>query len=116
MALCGLWHSPNPGWVLWGVAHGAGLSVHQAWTVWLRKRFALKKRLAKSVPVRVASRLIEPIPPSSQEIIGTWPRSPAAIRERLSEVFLTTTVSGAPNASQPAIFFLINSAVPPCLT
>jgi D-alanyl-lipoteichoic acid acyltransferase DltB (MBOAT superfamily) len=58
MALCGLWHAPNPGWVLWGVAHGAGLSVHQAWTVWLRKRFALKKRLAKSVPVRVVATLL----------------------------------------------------------
>lgn len=58
MALCGLWHAPNPGWVLWGVAHGAGLSVHQAWTVWLRRRFALKKRLAKSVPARVLATLV----------------------------------------------------------
>jgi alginate O-acetyltransferase complex protein AlgI len=58
MALCGLWHAPNPGWVLWGVAHGAGLSVHQAWTVWLRRRFALKKRLAKSLPVRVLATLL----------------------------------------------------------
>lgn len=53
MTLCGLWHAPNPGWVLWGLLHGVGLSVHQAWTVWLRKRFALKKRLAGSLPVRV---------------------------------------------------------------
>ena len=53
MTLCGLWHAPNPGWALWGLAHGAGLSVHQAWTVWLRKRFALKKKLAGSLPVRV---------------------------------------------------------------
>jgi D-alanyl-lipoteichoic acid acyltransferase DltB (MBOAT superfamily) len=44
--------------VLWGLLHGAGLSVHQAWTVWLRKRFALKKRLAGSVPVRVVATLI----------------------------------------------------------
>jgi D-alanyl-lipoteichoic acid acyltransferase DltB (MBOAT superfamily) len=55
MTLCGLWHAPNPGWVLWGLLHGAGLSVHQAWTVWLRKRFALKKRLAASIPVRVVA-------------------------------------------------------------
>ena len=55
MTLCGLWHGPNPGWVLWGVLHGAGLSVHQAWTVWLRKHFALKKRLAKSKAVRVVA-------------------------------------------------------------
>lgn len=55
MTLCGLWHAPNPGWVLWGLLHGAGLSVHQGWTVWLRKRFALKKRLQNSVPVRVLS-------------------------------------------------------------
>jgi len=53
MTLCGLWHAPNPGWVLWGALHGAGLSVHHGWTVWLRKRFALKKRLAGSLPVRV---------------------------------------------------------------
>ena len=55
MTLCGLWHAPNPGWVLWGLLHGAGLSVHQAWTVWLRKRFALKKKLAASIPVRVVA-------------------------------------------------------------
>ena len=55
MTLCGLWHAPNPGWVLWGLLHGAGLSVHQAWTVWLRKRFALKKKLASSIPVRVVA-------------------------------------------------------------
>lgn len=55
MSLCGLWHSPNPGWVLWGFLHGAGLSVHQAWTVWLRKRFALKKQLQNSLPVRVVA-------------------------------------------------------------
>lgn len=55
MTLCGLWHAPNPGWVLWGFLHGAGLSVHQGWTGWLRKRFALKKKLAGSLPVRVVA-------------------------------------------------------------
>jgi alginate O-acetyltransferase complex protein AlgI len=55
MTLCGLWHAPNVGWALWGLCHGAGLSVHQAWTGWLRRRFALKKRLAQSRVVRVAS-------------------------------------------------------------
>ena len=53
MGLCGLWHSPNLGWLLWGLLHGLGLSVHQAWTHWMRKRFALKKKLAKSTAYRV---------------------------------------------------------------
>ena len=55
MTLCGLWHAPAVGWALWGFFHGLGLSVHQAWTLALRKRFKLKKRLSKSVPFRVAS-------------------------------------------------------------
>ena len=58
MALCGLWHAPQWGWLLWGLAHGAGLSVHQGWTLFLRKRFALKKKLAKSLPYRVAATLL----------------------------------------------------------
>jgi alginate O-acetyltransferase complex protein AlgI len=53
MALCGLWHAPSWGWLLWGLLHGLGLSVHQAWTLWMRKRFALKKRLAQSHAYRV---------------------------------------------------------------
>jgi D-alanyl-lipoteichoic acid acyltransferase DltB (MBOAT superfamily) len=48
MTLCGLWHGPTLGWVLWGVLHGTALSVHQAWTGFLRKRFRVKQRLAKS--------------------------------------------------------------------
>ena len=55
MTLCGLWHAPNAGWALWGFAHGAGLSFHQAWTLWLRKRFKLKMKLAKSKPFRVVA-------------------------------------------------------------
>lgn len=55
MGLCGLWHAPNPGWLLWGLMHGAGLSVHQAWTLALRRRFQLKKRLQASLPFRVVS-------------------------------------------------------------
>jgi D-alanyl-lipoteichoic acid acyltransferase DltB (MBOAT superfamily) len=57
MGLCGLWHAPELGWLLWGLAHGAGLSVHQAWTLFLRKRFALKKKLARSKPYRVLATL-----------------------------------------------------------
>jgi alginate O-acetyltransferase complex protein AlgI len=53
MTLCGVWHGPNPGWALWGLAHGAGLSLHQAWTTRLRKNFKLKKRLAQSPAWRV---------------------------------------------------------------
>jgi alginate O-acetyltransferase complex protein AlgI len=53
MSLCGLWHAPQVGWLLWGFLHGLGLSVHQAWTLWMRKRFALKKRLAQSSVYRV---------------------------------------------------------------
>lgn len=53
MALCGVWHAPSLGWLLWGLLHGAALSVHQAWTLWMRKRFALKKRLAQSRAYRV---------------------------------------------------------------
>lgn len=55
MTLCGIWHSPNLGWMLWGVAHGAGLSIHQAWTLWLRKNFKLKKKLQASIPFRIVS-------------------------------------------------------------
>lgn len=58
MTLCGLWHAPNIGWAMWGFAHGAGLSVHQAWTVWLRKHFAWKRRLAQSMVVRVIAVLL----------------------------------------------------------
>ncbi|MGQ0552882.1 MAG: MBOAT family O-acyltransferase [Planctomycetota bacterium] len=58
MTLCGLWHAPNLGWALWGLAHGLGLSVHQAWSVWLRRRFALKKRLAHSLAFRVLATLL----------------------------------------------------------
>lgn len=53
MTLCGLWHQPNAGWALWGLTHGVGLSVHQAWTTRLRKNFALKKKLAKSLGWRL---------------------------------------------------------------
>lgn len=53
MTLCGVWHSPNLGWTLWGLAHGAGLSVHQGWTLWLRKNFKLKKKLGASIPFRI---------------------------------------------------------------
>lgn len=53
MSLCGLWHAPTLAWLLWGLAHGAGLSAHQAWMHFLRKRFKLKKRLSKSLPYRV---------------------------------------------------------------
>ena len=53
MTLCGVWHSPNLGWAMWGLMHGAGLSVHQAWTLRLRKNFALKKKLAQSLAWRV---------------------------------------------------------------
>jgi len=58
MTLCGLWHAPALGWLVWGFLHGAGLSVHQVWTGWLRKRFALKKRLASSWLVRIVATLI----------------------------------------------------------
>ena len=55
MTLCGLWHAPSLGWACWGLAHGAGLSVHQAWATWLRRHFKLKKRLSQSLAVRVAA-------------------------------------------------------------
>ncbi len=55
MTLCGLWHNPNLGWMLWGLAHGAGLSVHQAWTMKLRKNFKLKKKLQASTAFRAVS-------------------------------------------------------------
>ncbi len=53
MLLCGLWHGPNLGWGLWGLAHGAGLSIHQVWTLKLRSHFKLKKKLAQSKAFRV---------------------------------------------------------------
>lgn len=31
MALCGLWHGVTPAFLVWGLLHGAGLAVHQAW-------------------------------------------------------------------------------------
>lgn len=48
MTLCGLWHGPTLGWVLWGVLHGSALAIHQSWVGFLRRRFRLKQRLAKS--------------------------------------------------------------------
>jgi alginate O-acetyltransferase complex protein AlgI len=58
MTLCGLWHGPNLGWGLWGLMHGLGLSVHQAWSARLRKNFRLKKRLANSRIARVLAILL----------------------------------------------------------
>jgi len=58
MVLCGLWHGPNIGWGLWGLAHGAGLSLHQAWTLKLRSNFKLKKKLAQSKVFRVFAVLL----------------------------------------------------------
>jgi D-alanyl-lipoteichoic acid acyltransferase DltB (MBOAT superfamily) len=48
MTLCGLWHGASLAWVAWGFLHGVGLAVHQLCLGALRKRFALKKRLAQS--------------------------------------------------------------------
>lgn len=53
MTLCGLWHDPSLGWGLWGLFHGAGLSIHQAWTNRLRRNFRLKRRLQKSITFRI---------------------------------------------------------------
>jgi len=44
MALCGLWHGPAWHFVLWGVWHGVGLSVLQAWNQYKRS----SKQLAKA--------------------------------------------------------------------
>ncbi|HKE01957.1 MAG TPA: MBOAT family O-acyltransferase [Planctomycetota bacterium] len=55
MGLCGLWHGASFAWIGWGLLHGTALALHQAWTSFLRKRFALKKRLAKSAPWRALS-------------------------------------------------------------
>lgn len=58
MVLCGLWHGLTPGWAVWGVFHGAALSIHQSWTGFLRKRFKLKQKLAKSRTARIAAIII----------------------------------------------------------
>lgn len=58
MGLCGIWHAPTVGWLLWGLLHGLGLSAHQGWTLWMRKRFALKKRLSQSRVYRGACVLL----------------------------------------------------------
>jgi len=58
MTLCGMWHAPNAGWTLWGLCHGVGLSVHQGWTAWLRKRFKLKKWLAGNPAVQLVAILL----------------------------------------------------------
>lgn len=67
MTLCGLWHAPNAGWALWGLAHGAGLSLHQAWTLWLRNRFRLKLRLQRSPVFRVVATVV-----TFHFVAGTW--------------------------------------------
>lgn len=55
MVLCGLWHGPTAGWALWGVLHGAALSIHQSWTAWLRKHFKWKQKLAKSKTAKIVA-------------------------------------------------------------
>ncbi|MFN0207148.1 MAG: MBOAT family O-acyltransferase [Planctomycetota bacterium] len=55
MVVCGLWHGLTPGWIIWGLFHGFALSIHQLWTNFLRKRFRLKQKLAKSKLARAAS-------------------------------------------------------------
>ncbi|MBI3818347.1 MAG: MBOAT family protein [Planctomycetes bacterium] len=58
MTLCGLWHGASFAWIGWGFLHGIGLAIHQIFLSILRKRFALKKKLDKSVPFRIAATLL----------------------------------------------------------
>jgi len=36
MVLIGLWHGVTPGFLAWGLWHGAGLFVHNRWSDWIR--------------------------------------------------------------------------------
>lgn len=38
MAVCGLWHKPAMGYLIWGILHGFGLFVHQVWSRCARPR------------------------------------------------------------------------------
>jgi D-alanyl-lipoteichoic acid acyltransferase DltB (MBOAT superfamily) len=58
MTLCGLWHGASFAWIAWGFLHGLGLAIHQTFVAALRKRFALKKRLDRSVPARAVAIVI----------------------------------------------------------
>lgn len=43
MAFCGLWHGPAWHFILWGVWHGAGLSILQLWNQYKRKHKGFAK-------------------------------------------------------------------------
>ena len=58
MTLCGLWHGASFAWIGWGFLHGVGLCAHQLWIGAMRKRFALKKRLDKSIAARALAILL----------------------------------------------------------
>ncbi len=45
MALCGMWHGSTWNYVLWGVWHGIGLAVYQAWNGYKRRNVSLGKTL-----------------------------------------------------------------------
>lgn len=43
MGICGMWHGSEIKYAVWGMYHGAGLSVFQVWGMWKRKNKKLKK-------------------------------------------------------------------------
>lgn len=58
MTLCGLWHGASFAWIAWGFIHGVALGIHQLFLGALRRRFALKKKLDKSVVFRISATLV----------------------------------------------------------
>lgn len=43
MGICGMWHGSEYKFAVWGMYHGAGLSVFQFWSLWKKKNKSLKK-------------------------------------------------------------------------
>lgn len=55
--LCGLWHKVSLLFVAWGLMHGIGLAVCKIYQNWAYRKFG-KKKLKKSVPLRVISTIL----------------------------------------------------------
>lgn len=43
MGICGMWHGSELKFAVWGMYHGAGLSIFQLWSIWKRKNKSLKR-------------------------------------------------------------------------
>lgn len=56
MAVCGVWHKPTLGYLVWGILHGLGLFGHQVWVRFARPQVG--ERLKRGITYRMSAWLI----------------------------------------------------------